>query len=59
MTCKTNFFGNVLGTLNARKFPGLKKKKKIAVTYLNHIQNVPSLFLTFISDLQMRGMLIL
>ena len=58
MTCKTNFFGNVLGTLNARKFPGLKKKK-IAVTYLNDIQNVPSLFLTFISDLQMRGMLIL
>ena len=54
---QTNFFWNVLGTLNTRKFSGLKKKKKIAVTYLNDIQNVPSLFLTFISDLQMRGML--
>ena len=25
---QTNFFWNVLGTLNTRKFSGLKKKKK-------------------------------
>ena len=45
---QTNFFWNVLGTLNTRKFSGLKKKKKnschLFKRYSKCPQSVPNVY---------------